>query len=121
MFGHGLFGSPVQVGVGVLGHVVVEDDVDALDVHAAPEEVRRHQDPLKRRESELIGRIDAKVDFAARRSRLSICQKRSMAVGDTGGLPTACWTFNLLCPRALTATRKDRSERRLYQPRAFKM
>merc|ERR1719237_716083 len=36
----------VQVGVGVLGHVVVEDDVDALDVHAAPEEVRRHQDPL---------------------------------------------------------------------------
>lgn len=39
-------GDPVEVGVGVLGHVVVEDDVDALDVHAPPEEVRRHQDPL---------------------------------------------------------------------------
>ena len=53
----------MEVGVGVLGHVVVEDDVDALDVHAATEEVRRHQDPLKRREeNELIGRTDAKVD-----------------------------------------------------------
>ena len=38
----------MQVGVCVLGHVVVEDDVDALDVHAATEEVRRHQDPLKK-------------------------------------------------------------------------
>ena len=52
----------MEVGVCVLGHVVVEDDVDALDVHAAAEEVRRHQDPLKRRENELIGRIEAEVD-----------------------------------------------------------
>ena len=52
----------MQVGVCVLGHVVVEDDVDALDVHAATEEVRRHQDPLKKARNELIGRIDGKVD-----------------------------------------------------------
>ena len=32
--------------VGILGHVVVEDNVDALDVHSATEEVRRHQDAL---------------------------------------------------------------------------
>jgi len=37
---------PVQVGVGVLGHVVVEDDVDSLDVHASAEQVGRHQNAL---------------------------------------------------------------------------
>ena len=36
----------MQVGVGVLGHVVVEHDVHALDVHATAEEVRRDEDPL---------------------------------------------------------------------------
>ncbi len=41
-------GHPVQVGVRVLGHVVVEHDVHALDVHAAAEQVRRHQDTLKK-------------------------------------------------------------------------
>ena len=37
---------PVQVSVGIFGHVVVEDDVDSLDVHPAPEQVGRHQDAL---------------------------------------------------------------------------
>ncbi len=37
----------MQVGVGILWHVVVEDDVDALDVHAAAEQVRRDQNSLK--------------------------------------------------------------------------
>ena len=37
----------MQVCVCVLGHVVVEDDVDALDVHAAAEEVRRDEDSLQ--------------------------------------------------------------------------
>ena len=37
---------PMQVRVGILGHVVVEDDVDSLDVHAAAEQVGRHQDAL---------------------------------------------------------------------------
>ncbi len=36
----------VEVGVRVLGHVVVEHDVDALDVDAAAEQVGGHQDPL---------------------------------------------------------------------------
>ena len=36
----------VQVGVGVFRHVVVEDDVDALDVHAATEQIGCHQDAL---------------------------------------------------------------------------
>jgi hypothetical protein len=37
----------MQVGVGVLWHVVVEHDVHALDVHAAAEQVRRDQNSLK--------------------------------------------------------------------------
>ena len=36
----------MEVGVGVLRHVVVEDDVDPLDVHPAAEQVGGHQDPL---------------------------------------------------------------------------
>ena len=36
----------MQVGVCVLGHVVVEDDVDSLDVHPAAEQVGGDQDPL---------------------------------------------------------------------------
>ena len=36
----------MEVGVRVLGHVVVEDDVDPLDVHATAEQVSGHQDPL---------------------------------------------------------------------------
>jgi len=36
----------VQIGVGVFRHVVVEDDVDALDVHAATEQIGCHQDAL---------------------------------------------------------------------------
>jgi hypothetical protein len=39
-------GDPVEVGVRVLRHVVVEHDVHALDVHATAEQVRRHQDTL---------------------------------------------------------------------------
>merc|ERR1719414_2419040 len=39
-------GHSVQVGVGVLWHVVVEDDVDSLDVHATTKQVGSHQDPL---------------------------------------------------------------------------
>ena len=38
----------MQVGVGILGHVVVEHDVDALDVHATAEQVRGDQDALCR-------------------------------------------------------------------------
>ena len=37
----------MQVGVGVLGHVVVEDDVDTLDIHATTEQVGGNQDSLK--------------------------------------------------------------------------
>ena len=36
----------MQVCVGVLGHVVVENNIDPLDVHATPEEVGGHEDPL---------------------------------------------------------------------------
>ena len=36
----------VQVLVGLVREVVVDDDVDALDVDAAAEEVGRHQDAL---------------------------------------------------------------------------
>ena len=39
-------GHAVEVGVSVLGHVVVEHDVHALDVHSAAEQVRRDQDSL---------------------------------------------------------------------------
>ena len=34
----------VEVGVRVFRHVVVEDDVDPLDVHAPPKQVGGHQD-----------------------------------------------------------------------------
>jgi hypothetical protein len=34
----------VEVGVGVVGHVVVEHDVDLLDVDATGEQIRRHQE-----------------------------------------------------------------------------
>ena len=38
----------MQVGVRVLGHVVVEHNVDPLDVHASTEQVGGHQDsPLE--------------------------------------------------------------------------
>jgi hypothetical protein len=47
-------GDAVQVGVGVLGHVVVEDDVDALDVHATAEQVGGHQDSLRGRKTGLV-------------------------------------------------------------------
>ena len=36
----------MEVGVGVLRHVVVEHDVDSLDVHAAAEQVGGDQDSL---------------------------------------------------------------------------
>lgn len=36
---------PVQVGVGIFWHVVVEDDIDSLDVHPSAKEVGGHQDP----------------------------------------------------------------------------
>ena len=39
-------GDPVEVGVGVLRHVVVEHDVDPLNVHATAKEVGGHQYPL---------------------------------------------------------------------------
>merc|ERR1719273_1044003 len=39
-------GHPVQVGVSVLGHVVVEDNVDSLNVHATTEEVGGDEDSL---------------------------------------------------------------------------
>ena len=39
-------GHSVQVCVGVLRHVVVEDNVDALDVHATAEEVGGNKNPL---------------------------------------------------------------------------
>ena len=44
-------GDSMQVGVGVLGHVVVEDDVDTLDVHAAAEQVGGDQNALKSEQS----------------------------------------------------------------------
>lgn len=36
---------PVQIGVRIFWHVVVEDDVDSLDVHPSAKEVGCHQDP----------------------------------------------------------------------------
>jgi hypothetical protein len=36
----------MEVGVGVFGHVVVEDDVDAFDIHSTSEKIRRHEDAL---------------------------------------------------------------------------
>ena len=37
----------MEVSVGVFWHVVVEDDVHALDVHAAAEQVGGNQNALK--------------------------------------------------------------------------
>src|SRR4051812_45179551 len=34
----------MQILVGAVGHVVVDDHVDALNVDAAPEQIRRHHD-----------------------------------------------------------------------------
>ncbi len=44
----GDYGSPypVQIGVGALRHVVVEDNVDPFDVHTSSKEIRSHQDSL---------------------------------------------------------------------------
>ena len=36
----------VEVHVGGLGHVVVEDNVDTLNVHAAAKQIRGHQDAI---------------------------------------------------------------------------
>ena len=35
----------VEVGVGVHGHIVVDDDVDMVDVYSPSEDVSRHHDP----------------------------------------------------------------------------
>lgn len=41
-------GNPVQIGVRIFWHVVVEDDIDPLDVHPSAKEVCGHQDaPLE--------------------------------------------------------------------------
>lgn len=42
-------GNSVKVSVGVLGHVVVKDDVDALNVHSTAEQVCGNQNTLKRK------------------------------------------------------------------------
>ncbi len=47
----------MQVGVGVLRHVVVEHDVDALNVHAATEQVGGDQDALERRQIFILSSI----------------------------------------------------------------
>ena len=44
----------MQVGVGVLGHVVVEHDVHALNVHAAAEQVCGHEDSLKKNKNTVL-------------------------------------------------------------------
>ncbi len=36
---------PVQIGVRIFWHVVVENDVDPLNVHPSAKEVSGHQDP----------------------------------------------------------------------------
>lgn len=35
----------MEVGVRVLGHVIVEDDVDSLNVHPSTKQIGGHQDP----------------------------------------------------------------------------
>ena len=37
----------MQVGVGVLGHVVVEDNVDSLNVHTTAKQIRGNQYSLQ--------------------------------------------------------------------------
>lgn len=37
----------MQIRIGVLGHVVIDDDVDTLDVNTPPHKVGGHQDALK--------------------------------------------------------------------------
>lgn len=39
-------GDPVKVGVCILGHVVVEHDVDTLYVHSSTEQIGRDQNTL---------------------------------------------------------------------------
>ena len=36
----------MQIGVAIIGHVIVEDDVDSLDIHAATKQIGGHQDAL---------------------------------------------------------------------------
>ena len=44
----------MEVGVGVLRHVVVEDDVHALDVHPAAEQVRGDKNALQKKQTIFI-------------------------------------------------------------------
>ena len=41
-----MIAHPVQVGITVLRHVVIEHNVDTLDVHSSTEQIRGHQYPL---------------------------------------------------------------------------
>ena len=36
----------MQVGVTVLGHVIIEHDVDTLDIHSPAKQICGHQDPF---------------------------------------------------------------------------
>ena len=39
-----MFIYPVKVGVRVFWHIVVEDDIDSLNIHATPEEISSNHD-----------------------------------------------------------------------------
>lgn len=39
-------GYSVQIGVRILGHVIVEHDINSLDIHTTPKQVCGHQNSL---------------------------------------------------------------------------
>jgi len=67
----------VQVGVRVLGHVIVEHNVDTLDVHAAAKQVRRHQDALLE-----VLELLVTVQAVHRRTRVQVFSHKIQACAD---------------------------------------
>ena len=66
-------GHTVEVGVRVLRHVIIKDDVDALNVHASAEQIGGHQDPP----------LEVLELLIARQAR---CEKNKGWPSDTGTL-----------------------------------
>jgi hypothetical protein len=60
----------VEVGIGVLGHVVVEDDVDTLNVHSTAEEVSGNKDArLEALEVRVLGKTGEMVRGVNRKKK----------------------------------------------------
>ncbi len=59
----------MQVGIGILRHVVVENDVHALDVHSAAEQISGDQDALSKSKQHVLNTLNGSLMINKRTTR----------------------------------------------------